>query len=131
MQWRTRGLSFSVWGLSLLMMTALMQISLAYGDVSRSYRIAVTLFNEAEYEAAGNRFSDVIRDGDLTVSKDAAYVINSYYGRASCKIEQGRQFKEDDKFSDALSKYDEAYRDLSVFKSKFEELQESLESDTL
>ena len=86
-QGRTRGLSFGIWSLGLLMMTAFMQISLVYGDVSRSYRIAVTLFNEAEYEAAGSRFSDVIRDGDLSVSKDAAYVINSYYGRASCRIE--------------------------------------------
>ena len=131
MQWRTRGLSFSIWGLSLLMMTAFMQISLAYGDVSRSYRIAVTLFNETEYEAAESRFSDVIRDGDLTVSKDAAYVINSYYGRASCRIDQGRQLKEDEKLSEAVDKYDQAYQDLSVFKSKFEELQENLQSNSL
>jgi len=109
-----------------------MQISPVYGaDVSRPYRIAVTLFNEAEYEAAESRFSSVIQDGDLTVPKDAAYVINSYYGRASCRIEQGRKFKEDGKSNEALGKYDKAYEDLSVFKSKFEELRENLESDVL
>ncbi|MFC1714075.1 tetratricopeptide repeat protein [Candidatus Poribacteria bacterium] len=131
-QGKARALSFSIWGLSLLVMLALMQINLAYGaDISRSYRIAVTLFNEAEYEAAEGRFSDAIKDGDLSVPKDAAYIINSYYGRASCRIEQGRKLKEDDRLSDALSKYDKAYDDLAVFKGKFEELQESLESDVL
>lgn len=129
---RKLGLSFRVWGLSLLVMATFMQINLVYGaDVTRPYRIAVTLFNEAEYEQAAIRFSNVIQDGDLTVPKDAAYIINSYYGRASCRIEQGRKFKEDDKLSDALGKYDEAYKDLSVFKINFEDHREALESNAL
>lgn len=110
-----------------------MQMSQVYGkgNIAQRYRIAVTLFNEAEYEEAENRFSAVIQQGDLDTPDDAAYIINSYYGRASCRIEQGRKLKEDKKFIEALDMYDKAYQDLSVFKSKFEELQEILRSDSL
>jgi tetratricopeptide (TPR) repeat protein len=97
----------------------------------RDYRIAVVLFNEAEYEAAESKFSIVIQKGDLSIPEAAAYVVNSYYGRASCRIEQGRKLKESKKLSEALDKYDRAYDDLSVFKRRFEELQETLKSDAL
>lgn len=132
-QKRKRKLSISVWGLSLLVMLALMQIGLVYGkaDIARLYRIAVTLFNEVEYEAAEARFSTIIQEGDLNVPNDAAYVINSYYGRASCRIEQGKKFKEDSKFAEALDIYNKAHQDFSVFKSKFEELQDALKSNSL
>ena len=128
-----RKLSLSAWGLGLLVMIAFMQIGLAYGkaDIGRLYRIAVTLFNESEYEAAENRFSTVIQDGDIDASGDAAFVINSYYGRASCRIEQGKKLKAESKFDEALDTYNKAHQDFSVFKSKFEELQEKLRSDSL
>ena len=109
-----------------------MQISLAYGEVpERDYRIGVVLFNETEYAAAESKFSTVIQKGDLSVPEAAAYVINSYYGRASCRIEQGRKLKENKKPDEALVKYEQAYQDLSVFKGKFEELQDTIRSHTL
>ena len=117
----------------MLVMMVLMQMGLAYGkaDVARRYKIAVALFNESEYEAAESRFSDVIQNGDINAPDDSAYVINAYYGRASCRIEQGRKFKEDKKLNEALNMYGKAHQDLSVFKSKFEELQATLKSNAL
>jgi len=119
---------------ALLVFGVLMQMSLVYakgGVPERDYRIAVVLFNEGEYEAAESKFSTVIQKGDLNDPEAAVYVINSFYGRASCRIEQGRRLKEDRKFGESLQKYNKAYEDLSVFKSKFEELQDSLKSDAL
>ncbi|MBD3183559.1 tetratricopeptide repeat protein [Candidatus Poribacteria bacterium] len=101
------------------------------GVPERDYRIAVILFNESEFENAEMKFTTVINDGDLSIPDGAAYVINSYYGRASCRIEQGRKFKEERKFADAIKKYEEAYEDLSKFKDKFEELQDTLKSHSL
>ena len=119
---------------ALMVIWAFIQVGQVYGKgevPERDYRIAVVLFNEAEYKAAEDKFSTVIEKGDLTIPKAAAYVVNSYYGRASCRIEQGRELKGDNKLAEALDKYDEAYSDLAVFKTKFQDLQDSLQSDTL
>jgi len=127
-------LSTEFWVFSLLVIGIFMQAGLAYGKAGapdRDYRIAVVLFNEAEYDNAELKFSTVIQKGDLSIPDAAAYVVNSYYGRASCRIEQGRAFKSDGKLTDALGKYEKAYEDLVVFKSKFEELQDTMKSDPL
>ena len=101
------------------------------GVPEREYKIAVVLFNEAEYESAEEKFGVVIEQGDLSIPEAAPYVINSYYGRASCRIEQGRKLKLDGKLKDAMDKYESAYDDLSVFKAKFEEFQSKLKSSSL
>ena len=61
------------------------------GVPEREYKIAVVLFNEAEYESAEEKFGVVIEQGDLSIPEAVPYVVNSYYGRASCRIEQGRK----------------------------------------
>lgn len=116
-----------------LLLEAFMLIGPVYGkDVpDRDYRIAIVLFDEGEYGEAENKFSTVIEKGDLSIPEAAAYVVNSYYGRASCRIEQGRKFKENKNLEEALKKYDDAYTDLSVFKDKFEELQDTLKLNSL
>jgi tetratricopeptide (TPR) repeat protein len=117
----------------IVVLAALLYVNSGYGKgvPERDYRIAVVLFNEAEYENAEIKFSTVIEEGDMSNPKAAAYVVNSYYGRASCRIEQGRRLKEDKKLDESLEKYTKAYEDLSIFKSKFEELQDTLSSDVL
>ena len=108
---------------ALAVIWAFIQVGQVYGKgevPERDYRIAVVLFNEAEYKAAEDKFSTVIEKGDLTIPKAAAYVVNSYYGRASCRIEQGRELKGENKLAEALDKYDEAYSDLAVFKTRFQ-----------
>ena len=129
-----RSLSIEFCVLSLLAIGVFMQAGLAYGKAGvpdRDYRIAVVLFNEAEYDNAELKFGTVIQKGDLSIPEAAAYVINSYYGRASCRIEQGRIFKNDAKLTEALERYEKAYDDLAVFKGKFEELQNVMKSDPL
>ena len=123
-----------LWFIIVLVIGVFTQVSLIYGKVGvpeRDYRIAVVLFNEAEYEAAEGKFSIVIQKGDLSIPEAAAYVVNSYYGRASCRIEQGRKLKADKKLKEALEKYNKGYEDLSTFKSRFEELQETLKPNPL
>jgi outer membrane assembly lipoprotein YfiO len=96
------------------------------GVPDRDYTIAVTLLNENEYEAAENKFSLIIQNSDINNTKAAPYIINSYYGRASSRIEQGRKFRLDKKLREATEKYNQAYDDLFTFKTKFEELQDKL-----
>ena len=93
----------------------------ARSDTGRTYKIAMALLLESEYYAAETRFTHVIQDGDLETTKAAAYVINSYYGRALCRIEQGSRLKADSQLGEALNMYDRGYADLSVFRSKFQQ----------
>ena len=72
---------------------------------SYSSSVHSVIFDEGEYESAESKFSVVIEKGDLNVPEAAPYVVNSYYGRASCRIEQGRKLKEGKKLDEALKKY--------------------------
>ncbi|HGE72682.1 TPA: hypothetical protein ENX78_17730, partial [Candidatus Poribacteria bacterium] len=104
-------------------------MSYGQGVPDRDYTIAVTLLNEDEYDAAESKFSLIIQKGDLNNPKAVPYIINSYYGRASSRIEQGRKFRLDKKLREALDKYNQAYDDLFTFKNKFEELQDTLKTN--
>jgi len=109
---------------------ALVGMSQGQGGIpDRDYTIAVTLLNEDEYEAAENKFSLIIQNGDFTNTKAVPYIVNSYYGRASSRIEQGRRFKLNKKLNEAMDKYNQAYDDLFTFKNKFEQLQDTLRSN--
>ncbi len=104
-------------------------ISYGQGVPDRDYTIAVTLLNEDEYDASESKFSLIIQKGDLNNPKAVPYIINSYYGRASSRIEQGRKFRLEKKLKEALDKYNQAYDDLFTFKNKFEELQDTLKTN--
>jgi len=109
---------------------ALVSMSQGQGSIpDRDYTIAVTLLNEDEYEAAENKFSLIIQNADLANTKAVPYIVNSYYGRASSRIEQGRKFRLEKKLKDATDKYNQAYDDLFTFKNKFEQLQDTLKAN--
>ena len=116
---------------SLMVVCALILSGMSYGQgvPDRDYTIAVTLLNEDEYEAAESKFSLIIQKGDLSNPKAVPYIVNSYYGRASSRIEQGRKFRLDKKLKEATDKYNQAYDDLFTFKNKFEELQDTLKTN--
>ena len=117
---------------TLLSIGTLAFVSMSQGQSNipdRDYTIAVTLLNEDEYEAAESKFSLIIQKGDLTNTKAVPYIVNSYYGRASSRIEQGRKFRLEKKLKDAIDKYNLAYDDLFTFKSKFEQLQDTLRAN--
>jgi len=115
----------------LLIMGTLILSGISIGDdiPDRDYTIAVTLLNEDEYEAAENKFTLIIQNSDINNAKAAPYIINSYYGRASSRIELGRKHRLAKKLRDAMEKYNQAYDDLFTFKLKFEELQDKLRSN--
>jgi tetratricopeptide (TPR) repeat protein len=116
---------------SLMVVCTLILSGISYGQgvPDRDYAIAVTLLNEDEFEAAESKFSLIIQKGDLSNPKAVPYIVNSYYGRASSRIEQGRKFRLDKKLKEATDKYNQAYDDLFTFKNKFEELQDTLKTN--
>ncbi|HGJ64615.1 TPA: tetratricopeptide repeat protein [bacterium] len=119
-----RSLSF------ILLIIGIVTFSVAMNGVSavpdRDYTIAVTLLNEDEYEAAENKFTTIIQNNDINDEKSAPYIVNSYYGRASSRIELGRRLRLNKKSTDAIEKYNQAYSDLFMFKTKFEEMKGKL-----